>query len=105
MPFNQENHIFGDSKENLINVGEATGDWRGDSSKEYERIQGIVMDTRFLLYHYTGKLLEERENLIKCIEEGLSKPPIIERKSDLDKFKNISENGKVVILSNEETII
>lgn len=102
MPFNKENHIFGDSKDNLINVGEATGDWRGESNKEYERIQGIVMDTRFMLYHYTGKLLEERKNLIKCIEEGLAQPPTVERKSDLDKFNKISENGKAVILAGSE---
>ena len=60
------------------------------------------MDTRFMLYHYTGKLLEERKNLIKCIEEGLAQPPTVERKSDLDKFNKISENGKAVILAGSE---
>ena len=72
MPFNKENHKFGTSKDILINVGEATGDWRGNSNEKYEHIQGIVMDTRFMLYHYAGELLQERKMLKKCIEDGLA---------------------------------
>ena len=56
MPYNMaKNHFEIDSI--VGNVGEAVGDWRSNG-KNYERIQGIVMDTRYLMYHYSGKPLE-----------------------------------------------
>ena len=55
------------------NIGEATGDWRRNR-KFYERIQGIVMDTRYLMYHYSGKPLKEKVALAECIEAVMNKP-------------------------------
>ena len=49
------------------NIGEAIGDWRYNK-KYYERIQGIVMDTRYLMYHYSGKPMKEKVALAECIE-------------------------------------
>lgn len=34
-------------------VGEARGDWK-TGGLTYETVQGIVVDTRYLMYHYTG---------------------------------------------------
>jgi hypothetical protein len=34
-------------------IGEAFGDWT-TNDKSYETVQGIVVDTRHLMYHYTG---------------------------------------------------
>lgn len=57
------------------NVGEAVGDWRSNG-KHYERIQGIVMDTRYLMYHYSGKPLKEKVALAECIEAVLGRDPV-----------------------------
>lgn len=52
------------------NIGEAVGDWR-HNRKYYEHIQGVVMDTRYLLYNYVGKLSKEKAALAECIEKNL----------------------------------
>lgn len=67
MPFNMYNSIFGSLVE-YVNVAEARGDWR--SSKDwYERVQGIVMDTRYLLKNYSGNHDRDKEKLSKEIEK------------------------------------
>jgi hypothetical protein len=53
MPYNSVDNRF-ETKEIFINIGEATGDWK-ISGYEYERVQGILVDTRYLMYHYIGK--------------------------------------------------
>ncbi len=64
MPYNMFNNIFGMMVE-YLNVAEARGDWRS-SHEFYERVQGIVVDTRYILKNYDGnhdydKLLLSRE--------------------------------------------
>ncbi|MEG0835992.1 MAG: hypothetical protein RR413_11165, partial [Christensenellaceae bacterium] len=54
------------------NIGEAVGDWR-NNGKHYERIQGIVIDTRYLMYHYSGKPMKEKAALANCIETVLGR--------------------------------
>ena len=44
MPFNMATNFF-NITEPVGTIGEAIGDWRGNT-KYYERIQGIVMDTK-----------------------------------------------------------
>ena len=42
------------------NFGEAVGDWK-ENTKNYKRVQGIVVDTRFLnvqLFKTVGKILK-----------------------------------------------
>ena len=74
MPYNMaKNHFEIDSI--VGNVGEAVGDWRSNG-KNYERIQGIVMDTRYLMYHYSGKPLKEKVALAECIEAVLGRDPV-----------------------------
>lgn len=61
------------------NFGEAVGDWK-DNTKNYERVQGIVVDTRFLMYNYL-KLSEKYLNkLATCIEQGVYRN--LSKKSD-----------------------
>lgn len=67
MPFNKVSNLFGFS-DIVGNVGEARGDWR-ENDKYYERIQGIVIDTRYLLYNYTGELTKEKKLLSEHIEK------------------------------------
>ncbi|HBF8139252.1 TPA: LlaJI family restriction endonuclease, partial [Clostridioides difficile] len=52
------------------NIGEAVGDWKGDTFY-YERIQGIVVDTRYLMYHYTGNSKKSIIALAESIEKAL----------------------------------
>lgn len=71
MPYNMKNNFF--ELTNVVeNIGEAVGDWRRNK-KYYERIQGIVIDTRYLMYHYTGKPMKEKVALADCIEAVLGK--------------------------------
>ena len=53
-------------------IGEAVGDWKSNKFN-YERIQGIVVDTRYLMYHYTGNPIKCKVQLADCIEAVLSK--------------------------------
>jgi hypothetical protein len=54
-------------------IGEAKGDWR-ENTKNYERIQGIVIDTRYLMYNYWRKSASDKETLANCIEAGFTVP-------------------------------
>jgi hypothetical protein len=74
MPYNMANNHF-ELTSVVGNIGEAVGDWRYNN-KYYERIQGIVMDTRYLMYHYAGKPLKEKVALAECIEAVLGKKSI-----------------------------
>ena len=74
MPFNKAKNFF-DIKENVGNIGEAVGDWR-NNKKYYERIQGIVMDTRYLMYHYSGKPMKEKIALAESIETVMGRNPV-----------------------------
>lgn len=66
MPYNMAKNYF-DISSIVGNIGEAVGDWR-KNRRYYERIQGIVMDTRYLMYHYSGKPMKEKIALAECIE-------------------------------------
>lgn len=74
MPYNMNDNFF--KLDTFVgNIGEAVGDWRFNQ-KYYERIQGIVMDTRHLMYHYSGKPAKEKVMLAECIEAVLGREPI-----------------------------
>lgn len=69
MPYNRAKNDFG--IDGLFgNVAEATGDWIDDpeNAKKYERIQGIVFDTRYLLKNHDGNHDSDKEELIREIE-------------------------------------
>lgn len=86
LPFNRNNNPFYkmDSDGNVVpditsdiaNFGEATGDWKPDP-KKYERIQGIVIDTRFLMYNYVCMPDKKKLELAEAIEKVDSRPQII----------------------------
>lgn len=92
MPYNMEKNYF-KLKSFVGNIGEAIGDWRYNK-KYYERIQGIVMDTRYLMYHYSGKPLKEKIALADCIEAILGRPEILstgEQPADKSKIYEMPE--------------
>lgn len=74
MPYDMNDNLFG-LNSFVENIGEAIGDWRFNQ-KYYERIQGIVMDTRHLMYHYSGKPTKEKVMLAECIEAVLGRDPL-----------------------------
>lgn len=74
MPFNMAKNFF-EIDSFVGNIGESVGDWR-ENKKNYERIQGIVMDTRHLMYHYSGKPMKEKVALAECIEAVLSREEV-----------------------------
>jgi hypothetical protein len=85
MPFNSEKNVFMeiDTNGELIptitgdigNVGEAVGDWK-PNLKNYERIQGIVIDTRFLMYNYIGMPDQKKKMLAEAIEKVDARSPV-----------------------------
>ena len=70
MPYNMADNPF-----KLTSFVGNIGDWRYNR-KYYERIQGVVMDTRYLMYHYSGKPIKEKVALAKCIETVLERVAI-----------------------------
>lgn len=80
LPYNKKRNSFGLSGD-IENVGEAIGNWKfnkkNPNMKHYERVQGIVVDTRYLMYNYIGTPEEQKHALAKCIERVLSRPDII----------------------------
>ena len=79
LPYNKKKNYFKLSGD-IENVGEAVGNWRFDPAnphmKNYERVQGIVVDTRYLMYNYIGTPEEQKRALAQCIERVLSRPDI-----------------------------
>ena len=69
MPYNRADNDF---KINGLfgNVAEAVGDWvdNPENPEIYERIQGIVFDTRYLLKNYDGNHDSIKEKLVREIE-------------------------------------
>ncbi|MBP2658199.1 MAG: Restriction endonuclease, type LlaJI [Firmicutes bacterium] len=74
MPYNKENNLFMLTG-NIGNIGEAVSDWK-PNAKNYERIQGIVVDTRYLMYNYIGTSEPQRNEMAGCIEKVLTRGPV-----------------------------
>lgn len=74
MPYNKENNLFM-LNANVGNIGEAVSDWK-PNVKNYERIQGIVVDTRYLMYNYIGTSEQQKKEMAECIEKVLMRGPV-----------------------------
>ncbi len=74
MPYNKENNLFM-LNSNIGNIGEAVSDWK-TNLKNYERIQGIVVDTRYLMYNYIGTSDQQKKEMAGCIEKVLTRGPV-----------------------------
>lgn len=74
MPYNahpsEDDQVF-DFDGDFENIGMAVGDWK-DNKKNYERIMGILVDTRFLMTHYTGSPESHIAALAQSIEKAFS---------------------------------
>ena len=67
MPYNMDNNLF-ESKDVFINVAESYGKWRNNLDK-YEKIQGILVDVRYLMLNYLGNHDDDKKKLAECIEQ------------------------------------
>jgi len=67
MPYNRFRNYFGINAL-MGNVAEATGDWI-PQPETYERIQGIVMDTRYIMKNYQGNHDRDKALLSAEIEK------------------------------------
>ncbi len=72
MPFNRLSNSF-ETSDFFANIGEATSDWK-KNDHPYQRVQGIVVDTRFLMYNYYGKhsslILKMAETIDRALEQN-----------------------------------
>lgn len=86
IPYNMVSNVFNLSGL-FENVSEATGDWI-PNPETYERIQGIVFDTRYLLKNYDGNHDSILDELISEIE----KPFIEEKRAAAQKAADDHQN-------------
>jgi len=69
MPYDSNNNLF-EISDKFANVAEATGKWRANT-KNYEKIQGILVDVRYLIHNYIGNHDEDKQLLAESIEKYL----------------------------------
>jgi hypothetical protein len=72
MPFSMNKNYFGITQKWLGNVSEAVGNWRQLPFKDFEKIEGIVVDVRYLMYHLEGNHDKEKQMLAEEIESGVN---------------------------------
>lgn len=70
MPYNAAKNLFS-IQSVFSNIGVAVGDWKSNTHN-YEKIQGILVDTRYLMYHYTGNPKNSIIALAQSIESALA---------------------------------
>jgi hypothetical protein len=74
MPFNSSNNPFNTSSL-FLNMGEATGTWK-DNSFCYQKIQGILVDTRYLMHRSMRTDFKAIRSLAETIESFLAKTSV-----------------------------
>lgn len=76
MPFNKDSNPFNSNNNNFLNIGEATSEWK-HSKYNYERVQGIVVDIRFIMTNYADASQSKMKQMAKAIEESFVKDTTI----------------------------
>ena len=74
LPYNRNYNLF-DSNEPYLNIGEAIGKWR-TNKLNYEHIQGVLVDIKYLMYNYTGNSKSNIIGLANAIENSLKRNQI-----------------------------
>lgn len=69
LPFNLEKNEFG-ADDNYFSIGEAVADWKR-ADKDYERVQGILVDVKRLMANSTKPNRQEIKKLTDAIKESL----------------------------------
>ncbi|EAC2140312.1 LlaJI family restriction endonuclease [Campylobacter jejuni] len=69
MPYNKQNNKFNTKIDSdFKNIGKATIKWK--NHENYATIQGILVDTRFLIYNYDKISIADKEKLAKAISDS-----------------------------------
>lgn len=68
LPFNSRDNLFG-TNNIFMNFGEATGLWKTEGYK-YEKVQGVMIDVRYLMHHYIGNTKNQIIQLAQSIESA-----------------------------------
>ena len=71
LPYNMNDNKF-EFETVFGNFGESVGDWK-ENINHYERIQGILIDTRFLMYNYLTISEKHKNELAICIEQVINR--------------------------------
>lgn len=70
MPFNKESNPFNSKDSYILNIGEAMSEWK-HNNYDYERVQGVVVDIKFIMTNYTGSSKSKIKQMAKALEDGL----------------------------------
>ena len=76
LPYNKESNKFGVNTI-FLNVGEATGEWKGENIDKYEHIQCILIDINYLMENYKINSKDNIMSLAKVIEDAFEKNKLI----------------------------
>jgi len=68
MPFDSQADNWEEADDIVYSIGSATGNWK-DNLKEYENIQGIMLDVKYLMNLTVREDMVEIERMAKCILE------------------------------------
>ena len=80
MPFNKNGQAF-PSKENMLHIGEARGDWK-DSGASYERVQGILLDIKWMMTRTVKHNKKDISQLAQLVESIIQKTAPLAKKED-----------------------
>lgn len=78
LPYNMNCNPF-NSNDRYLNIGEAIGKWRTNNFN-YEHIQGILVDVKYLMYNYSNNSESNVIQLAKAIENSLKENHIFNDK-------------------------
>lgn len=70
MPFDRLNSKF-KSENNMVHIGEALGDWK-TSGLEYERVQGILLDVKWMMTRTIRQNKKDITSLAQLVESVIS---------------------------------
>lgn len=98
MPFNSLKGTFA-TKNELFHIGEATSDWK-TNNKDYERIQGILVDIKYLMKINVRQEENEIQKLADVIDKAINKASTME----YDKLNENRDISKVAEKSQNEDI-
>ena len=70
MPFNKDSKLFS-CKEPIRHIGEARGDWK-KSNLSYERVQGILVDTKWMMTRIVRQNPADVNQLAQLIERVIA---------------------------------
>lgn len=81
MPYDASKQLYNEDQRDYYSIGEAIADWK-NSNEEYQRVQGILIDTKFLMFNTlkpnTKEIKKLSEEIIKSIENNKQRQLSIE---------------------------